>query len=67
MRDISIFYLEAFIEKIRFRFIMDKHVFLATAHMYIYKFEIFLGKILIPSLFRKYRSYMAESKMLHQL
>ena len=60
MRDISIFYLESSIEKIRFRFIMDMHLFLATVHMYIYSFKIFLGNIFIPSLFREFRCHMAE-------
>ena len=65
MRDISIFYLESVIEKNRFRFVMDTNLFLATVHMYIYNFKIFLGKIFIPSLFRKFLYYMAESKMLN--
>ena len=59
MRDISIFYLKSFIGKIRFRFILDKHSFLATVHMYIYNLKIFLGKIYIPSLFREFGCYMA--------
>ena len=46
---------------------MDKHLFLATVHMYIYNFKIFLGKICIPSLFREFRCYMAESNILNHV
>ena len=67
MRDISIFYLESFIKKLRFRFIMDKNLFLAIVHMYIYNFKIFLEIIFIPSLLREFRCYMAESKMLNHV
>ena len=32
-----------------FCFIMDKHLFLATVHMYIYNFKIFLGNSLMKA------------------